>query len=82
MNSIRKGGILNFELNKEDERLEIHGDREGLMSFAKLLIEMINNNSQHRHLMTKSWGGEELTEDLIGKDNELINHVKIFYWSR
>lgn len=36
--------------------------------------------SGHRHLMTRDWGGSELSNDKQGLDNSLCHHVKIFFW--
>lgn len=35
----------------------------------------------HVHLMTNSWGGDELTDEKQGDENIIINHVKIFKWN-
>jgi hypothetical protein len=72
--------MLTFEYNN-DEQLEIHGDKEGFLNLAKILIEMAEEKeSGHRHLMTKDWGGTELSSDKQGLNNDLLHHVKIFFW--
>ncbi len=73
--------MLTFESDKNDEQLEIHGDKEGLLKLAKILTQMAEQKeSEHRHLMTKDWGGSELNNDKQGLENHLYHHVKIFYW--
>ncbi len=73
--------MLTFECNIDDERLEIHGNKEGLLKLAKILTNMASQDeSEHRHLMTKDWGGSELSNDKQGLENKLCNHVKVFYW--
>lgn len=75
--------MLTFESDKENEKLEIHGDKEGLLKLANILTEMAEqDSSEHRHLMTKDWGGSELSNDKQGLANSLYNHVKIFYWKK
>ena len=75
--------MLTFETNKEKELLEVHGDREGLLNLARILTEMAEHiKSEHRHLMTKDWGGSELSNDKHGLDNSLCHHVKIIFWSK
>jgi|LakMenEpi03Aug12_release.lakeMendotaPanAssembly.Ray.scaffolds.fasta_scaffold261020_3 hypothetical protein len=37
---------------------------------------------EHRHLMTKNWGGTELSSDKQGLDNTLYHHVKLFFWPK
>ncbi|WP_370868604.1 Imm32 family immunity protein [Undibacterium sp.] len=34
----------------------------------------------HMHLMTQKLGGKELTDQKQSRDNQTINHVKIFNW--
>ena len=70
-----------IELDKQNEKVEIHLNQEGL----EYLINILNTLSQkkdcdHIHLMTSSWGGEELTEYKIQEGNILINHLKIYKW--
>ena len=73
--------FLTFELDKKGETVEIHGNSEGLTSLLKGLQNLLYEGKQdHLHLMTPSWGGEELTEEKQGENNKLINGVKIFFW--
>jgi hypothetical protein len=71
--------LLSFEYDSDGEKLEIHANEKGLI-YLKEQIEMLLEHKQGIHLMTPSWGGEELTEEKQGKDNTLIHHVKIFHW--
>ena len=72
--------MLTFESDKDKDRIEIHGDKEGLLKLAKILTEMAEqDSSDHRHLMTQDWGGSELTSDKQGLDNNFYHHVKIFF---
>ena len=34
------------------------------------------------HLMTKEWGGGELTSDVMNEGNTLINHLKLVFVGR
>lgn len=73
--------MLTFELNDTNEQIEIHGDKEGILKLAKILTDMaVKNESEHCHLMTKDWGGAELSNDKQGLDNDLYHHVKVFFW--
>ena len=75
--------MLTFESADNIDQLEIHGDKDGLLKMAKILIEMAEQNeSEHRHLMTEDWGGSGLTNDKQGLDNKLYHHVKIFFWPK
>ena len=73
--------ILTFELNEEKEKLEIHGDTEGLTLLIKKLQNLLYQSKQdHIHLTSSLWGGEELTDEVQGEHNKLINEVKVFLW--
>jgi hypothetical protein len=75
--------VLTFESNVDNDRLEIHGDKEGLLKLAEILTEMAEKNfSEHRHLMTQDWGGSELNNDKQGLNNNFYNHVKLFFWKK
>lgn len=72
---------LTFEWNEKQDMLEIHGNSKGLEELAKVLNKLANTPGiDHDHLMTQTWGGEELSEDQMSPDTKLINHVKIYKW--
>jgi len=73
--------MLTFEWDKELEQLEIHGDEKGLRDLVTQLTNLVKYNSEdHLHMMTKDWGGKELSSDKQSSKSELINHVKVFKW--
>ena len=75
--------MLTFEHNKDGERIEVHGDREGLLKLAETLMALADENSaDHAHLMTEDWGGTGLTNEVQGERNALVHHVKIFFWPK
>lgn len=75
--------MLTFELTNDRDRVEIHGDREGLLLLAQTLTELAAKSSpDHVHLMTVDWGGSELTNVGQGLSNELVHHVKLFLWPK
>ena len=51
-------------------------DSEGL-NFLILQLQELREISGHIHLMTPAWAGNELTENMLGSGNILINHVKV-----
>tara|TARA_R110000868_G_scaffold368973_1_gene632215 strand:- start:2025 stop:2252 length:228 start_codon:yes stop_codon:yes gene_type:complete len=74
--------MLTFESNDDSEQVEVHGDKEGLLMLAKILTDMAEKGeSGSRNLMTKDWGGGELSNDKQRLDNTLWHHVKIFFWN-
>lgn len=83
LNLARDNQMLTFELTSDRERVEIHGDREGLLLLAQHLTELAAASSpDHVHLMTPDWGGAGLTDMRQGLSNELIHHAKIFFWPK
>lgn len=71
--------ILTFELSADGDELEIHGDITGLKDLSRVIQRAIDAH-EHEHLMTPSWGGNELTEECQGKSSRLINKVTIHIW--
>lgn len=75
--------MLTFELADAGERLEVHGDREGLLRIAEILKSLAEEKTpDHAHLMTEDWGGSGLTNEAQGLNNTLIHHVKVFVWPK
>ncbi len=71
--------LLTVEYNSKGV-VELAMDEEG----RELLIRSIQRLSldkplgSHDHLMTKSWAGTELTEEIQNPENELINQLNIY----
>ena len=72
--------MLTVEYSKSDSSdvnkdvVEVYFDNDGL----DLLLRKLNQlrvNGGHEHFMTPSWAGAELTEDIQGSGNTLINHL-------
>lgn len=71
--------LLTFELSPDGDQLEIHGDIAGLKDLSRAIAKVIETH-EHEHLMTPSWGGNELTEESQGKGARIINKVTIHIW--
>lgn len=59
-----------------DAEVEILCDVEGLALLGRQL-EHLNRGSTHVHLMTPTWGGNELGEMAIGDGVTVVNHLRI-----
>ena len=74
--------LLTFELDRNNEQIFIHGDAEGLRALAKVLSRLAEKaelgRTDHDHLMTEEWSGNELSSTAQGKETKLIHHVKIY----
>jgi hypothetical protein len=82
MNEIpRSASLLSFEWDEKAERLEIHGNRQGLEHLVTLLESLLRaDENDHVHLMTPQWGGGELSSEQQNPEAVLVNHVKILHW--
>jgi hypothetical protein len=71
--------LLTFEYNRNGV-VEIFMDEDGREKFVKSLQRLSTTNAEidHDHLMTPSWAGIELTEELQNPANDLINKVTVF----
>ena len=73
--------FLTFEINEEQESIEIHANAEGVAVLIRLL-ELASRTNDHQHLMTSEWGGTELSSQPQGSSNRLVNHVRIIAWKQ
>lgn len=70
--------MITFELNKDNDILEINLDKEGKQKLIKILNQLKQND--HLHLMTKDWGNGELSSEPQNMDNTVLNLVNIRVW--
>ena len=74
--------MLTVEIKDSDKvsmgtsEVEIYCDRKGLIELIRQL-GFLQKGESHVHLMTESWGGNELTEETQGQDNVLVHHLRI-----
>ncbi|MBS0627215.1 MAG: immunity protein 32 [Verrucomicrobia bacterium] len=81
MNSNKPYCLLTFEWDPKNEILEIHSNQNGLKKLKNTIdLLLTKSENDHIHLMTKEWGGDELSDEKQCSENETINHVKIFKW--
>lgn len=74
--------MLSFELKpasdlEAPEELEIWLDQEGLLTLQSGLEFLANGETEHIHLMAKSWGGNMLDDIPQSTSGISIKHVKI-----
>ena len=76
--------ILSFATDK-DGQLFVHADAAGLdhliRSLSHIRRKLDAGVCDHDHLMTGSWGGDELTERTLEEGAKIIHHVKIYGWT-
>ncbi|MDM4773069.1 Imm32 family immunity protein [Solimonas sp. SE-A11] len=72
--------MLSFEFSG-NEKLHLHGDREGLLQLADILIHLAKSEEpDHVHLMSPELGGAELSDGPQGLDKSSFKHVKVCVW--
>jgi|688.fasta_scaffold343801_3 hypothetical protein len=80
--------ILLFQLNKENDSVDILFDKDGLIALRTILNkewkEPICDKNEyydfdHEHLTSKDWGGNELTPEFTSPEAHKIEAVKIVY---
>ena len=54
--------LLSFELNENNEGLEIYIDQEGAKALKSYFDLEDGTHPDHAHLLTPSWGDHHLTE--------------------
>ena len=76
--------MLTVEKDRNAEQAYIHGSPEKLKWLASRLIAIAHQAEKfghaHDHFMTDDWGGNELTNELIGnlESHSVINHLVVY----
>lgn len=80
--------VLYLQVKKDSKSAELVFDNEGLSLFSKIINkewrEPIQLNSMafdidHEHLLSKSYGGQELTPEHTSNDFTAIESLKVVY---
>ena len=82
--------MLSVVSEKDGDTVYIHADLEGIQKLesciANLKRELENNECPHDHLMSKSWGSDELTETMLDSERSdgcvQVHHVKLYGWNQ
>lgn len=75
--------LLTFELSSDGARLDVHMNREGAVDLVRYIEALLVRSADapvHDHLMTPSWAGKELSEEVQGPDSTLLNKVTLRLW--
>lgn len=84
---MKKDYLLSI-VSDQESQVVVYGDLSGIRYLIKKLkrIEqsLEDDECSHEHLMTESWGGDELTETKIKNqenEKEQVHHLKIYGWN-
>lgn len=78
MNIMISVEIENIE-NHESITVSIYVDMEGIRYFSENISALNESKYNHFHLMTPSWGGNELSEVIFKNKSILVNHVCVTF---
>ena len=76
--------MLTVEKDKDAEQVYIHGSPEQLRWLARRLdaiaLQAEKTGQSHDHFMTEDWGGNELTNELMGNPESytIVNHLIVY----
>jgi hypothetical protein len=77
--------FLSFSTAAAGEQLFIHADAAGLdtliRSLTRLREKLSQGISDHDHLMTETWAGNELSRPPLAAEEQPIEHVKVWAWT-
>ena len=75
--------MLIFEFSENKERLDVLGNKAGLLKFAQFLTELAESKFSDRvHVLTKNFSGDELLpneKDILDPASILLNRVKVYF---
>ena len=71
--------LISFEISKDGDELDVHCDDVGLEKLLSILSQL-KGNVQHVHLMTPSWGGNELSAEPQSEYGQPLNKVTFHKW--
>jgi hypothetical protein len=81
--------VLSVVLDPDGDVVCVHADAAGIQRLETVVVRLKEgigaNDCPHAHLMSESWGGRDLTETMLGQEQEKgcrqVHHVKIYGWN-
>lgn len=75
--------MLIFEFSENMKRLDVSGNKAGLLKFAQLLTELAGSkSSDYVYVLTKNFSGDELLsneKEIHNSTSILLNCVKVYF---
>ena len=72
--------MLTFEA-LDNGVVEVHLNDKGISELESILSRLKGKKQDHDHLMTKDWGGNELSSENQNESAKLVNQVNIYVWN-
>jgi hypothetical protein len=81
--------VLSAVAEPEGDVIYIHADAAGVAMLEKVVAHLKkglgDGDCPHDHLMSLSWGGNELTESMLAQERakgcKQVHHVKVYGWT-
>ena len=82
--------LLSFSSSQDGDEISLHADNEGLNVLIKELESLRKSlevdEAPHSHLMSESWGMDDLTESMLPSEKKenyrQVHHVKLYAWAK
>jgi hypothetical protein len=66
------------DASKDDAEIEMYLDNNAIDLLIKRL-ELLKQSKSHTHFATPAWAGNELTSEVIGSTNKLVNQLRLTF---
>jgi hypothetical protein len=81
--------MLSLVTDKDGDVVYLHADKSGLEQIqaviSRLLKHIEQDDCEHDHLFSESWGGNELTETMLDQERQSgckqVHHLKVYGWT-
>jgi hypothetical protein len=82
--------LLSLSSSPDGDEVNLHADSEGLAILIEQLKSLKNalesDEAPHSHLMSESWGMNDLTESMLNSERKdgcrQVQHIKLYAWSK
>lgn len=82
--------LLSFSSSPDGDEISLHADSEGLAVLINELESLRRSlevdEAPHSHLMSESWGMDDLTESMLQSEEKenyrQVHHVKLYAWAK
>ena len=77
--------LLSIATDASGEQGFLHADAAGLDhligSLQRLRKKLDSGASEHDHMMTDAWAGEELSTPRLADNERAVHHLKVWAWT-
>jgi len=71
--------MISIEKRQDNEEVVLTFDEEGGLYLISIINKLLKHqHDSHEHLYTKTWGGNELSEEVNYSDSTIVNMLTLF----